>query len=291
MTDEMLGPALVRNTRATIRLLAYFLFTLSLIPLQALALGLKSPLRGSIPVFYHRVCCRILGIKVVVKGELADERPLLLISNHTSYLDIPILSTVGALSFVAKSEVAKWPFFGLLAKLQRTVFVDRRRASTVKQRDSIGERLGEGGRLVLFAEGTSSDGNRVLPFKSALFSVAEQAEDGPVMTLQPMSIAFTHLNGIPIGHALRPYYAWYGDMDLGGHLWYFAGLGKTRVEVNLLPPVQAKAFRNRRELARHVQAQVSGGMAASLTGRDSSLTGGAAALGSGQTAVTGLPAA
>jgi 1-acyl-sn-glycerol-3-phosphate acyltransferase len=278
--NDLLGPAFVRNARAAVRMTIYLLFTLALIPVQALAVAMKWPLRESLPVFYHSVCCRLWGMTIVVKGEVAKDRPLLLISNHTSYLDIPVLSTIGALSFVAKSEVASWPFFGLLAKLQRTVFVDRRRASTAKQRDAISERLTEGSRLVLFAEGTSSDGNRVLPFKSALFSVAERADDDTRLMLQPMSIAFTHLNGIPIGHALRPHFAWYGDMALGGHLWTFAGLGRTRIEVRLMEPVAADTFRNRRELSRHMHGQVEAAVAASISGGESDLTQGIAALGS-----------
>lgn len=283
---ELLGPAWIRHLRATIRLTVYLLFTLALIPVQALAVWRKWPLRESLPVFYHTACCRLWGMTIAVRGELAKDRPLLLVSNHTSYLDIPVLSTVTGLSFVAKSEVAGWPFFGLLAKLQRTVFVDRRRTSTAKQRDAIGERLREGGRLVLFAEGTSNDGNRVLPFKSALLSVAERGDAETPLTLQPMSIAYTHLNGIPIGHALRPFYAWYGDMGLGGHLWAFAGLGKTRIEVRLLPPIKADAYGSRRELARHLHAEVQRGVAASLTGREACLTGNAATLGSSVNAAT-----
>ncbi len=281
--NELLGPAWARHTRAALRMSIYLLFTFALIPVQALAVWRQWPLRESLPVFYHSICCRLWGITVEIKGNLAPDRPLLLVSNHTSYLDIPVLSTVAGLSFVAKSEVAGWPFFGLLAKLQRTVFVDRRRTSTAKQRDAIGERLTEGSRLVLFAEGTSNDGNRVLPFKSALLSVAERSDSDTPLTLQPMSIAYTHLNGIPIGHALRPYYAWYGDMGLGGHLWTFAGLGRTRIEVRLMPPVKANAFASRRELARHLHTVVQRGVAASLTGRETCLTADAAALGSAAT--------
>ena len=281
MVNELLGSALVRNTRAALRMTVYLLFTALCIPLQALWLWTKAPLRETFPAFYHRQCCRLWGMRIVVQGDLAKDRPLLLVSNHTSYWDIPVRSTVGGVSFVAKSEVASWPFFGLLAKLQRTVFVDRRRSSTAKQRDAIGDRLAAGSRLILFAEGTSSDGNRVLPFKSALLSVAERGDDaGEPLTLQPMSIAYTHLNGIPIGHALRPYYAWYGDMGLIGHLWTFAGLGKTRIEVRLMPPVKANAFRSRRELARQLHEAVGNGAAASLTGRETSLTEQPAAVGS-----------
>lgn len=282
--NDLLGPAWVRTLRAALRLTVYLLFTALLIPVQAVAVWREWRLCETLPVFYHSVCCRLWGIRVEIKGELAKDRPLLLVSNHTSYLDIPVLSTIGGISFVAKSEVAKWPFFGLLAKLQRTVFVDRRRSSTARQRDAIGDRLAAGGRLILFAEGTSSDGNRVLPFKSALLSVAERGEADEPLTVQPISIAFTHLNGIPIGHALRPYYAWYGDMGLGGHLWTFAGLGRTRVQVCLMTPVKANAFGSRRALSRHLHEAVANGVAASLTGRDSALTDQAAALGSASTA-------
>ncbi len=184
------------------------------------------------------------------------------------------------MSFVAKSEVASWPFFGLLAKLQRTVFVDRRRSSAAKQRDAITERLSAGGRLVLFAEGTSNDGNRVLPFKSALFSVAERAEEGQILMLQAVSVAYTTLNGMPIGRGLRPFYAWYGDMSLGAHLWTFAGLGRTHIVITLHEPTPSHAWPTRRALARHMHADVAAGVAAALSGRPLRLTAQCGALGS-----------
>ena len=269
---DLLGPAWVRNARAAVRLSIYLVFTLVLVPIQALAVALKLPLRESLPVFYHRTCCKLWGMTIEIQGELSTDCPTLLVSNHVSYLDIPVLSNIGGLSFVAKSEVASWPFFGMLAKLQRTVFVDRRRASAVRQRDAIGDRLAAGDRLVLFAEGTSNDGNRVLPFKSALFSVAERGDEDQKLTMQSVSLAYTKLNGMPIGRALRPFYAWYGDMDLGGHLWTFAGLGRTHIVITLHPPTDPKAFATRRLLAKHMFDEVSGGVAASLTGRPTRLT-------------------
>lgn len=281
---DLLGPAWVRNTRAAIRLTIYLIFTMALIPVQALSVALRLPLRESLPVFYHRVCCRLWGMTIEVRGQLARERPALLVSNHVSYLDIPVLSTLGGLSFVAKSEVAKWPFFGLLAKLQRTVFVDRRRTSAAKQRDAITERLAAGGRLVLFAEGTSNDGNRVLPFKSALFSVAERAEEGQTLTLQAVSVAYVLLNGMPIGRGLRPFYAWYGDMDLGGHLWTFAGLGRTHIVITLHEPTHANDWPSRRALAQHMYGQVTAGVAAALSGRPLGLTAQSRPLGSAEAA-------
>ena len=153
-------------------------------------------------------------------------------------------------------------------------------STAAKQRDAIGERLAAGDRLVLFAEGTSNDGNRVLPFKSALFSVAERAEEGQPLALQSVSIAYTALNGMPIGRGLRPFYAWYGDMDLGGHLWRFAGLGRTHIVITLHEPTHAADWPSRRALARHMHGEVSAGLAAALTGRPSGLTAESGPLGS-----------
>ena len=263
--NELLGPSWTRNLRAAVRLAIYLVFTLILIPIQFLAVTAKLPLRSSLPVFYHRVCCRRWGISIEVRGKIASGRPTLFVSNHNSYLDIPVLSTIGSLSFVAKSEVSSWPFFGLLAKLQQTVFIDRRRASAGKQRDAIGQRLANGDRLVLFAEGTSSDGNRVLPFKSALFSVAERRDEGQPLTVQPVSVAYVSLNGMPMGRNLRPLFAWYGDMDLGSHLWTFAGLGRTHVIITMHEEVPVSEFANRRVLAKHVQEKVTRGLSEALT--------------------------
>src|SRR5271170_2349470 len=107
--------------RALSRLLLYFALTLSLIPAQLLALALGSRARERIPLFYHRACCRIFGMTVEVHGAMQSSRPLLFACNHSSYLDIMVLASLIEGSFVAKREVANWPFFGFLARLQRTV--------------------------------------------------------------------------------------------------------------------------------------------------------------------------
>ena len=231
--------------RGAVRLVVYLALTLSLIPVQAALLGLGSRLVERLPVFYHRLCCRILGITVQLSGAPSPARPTLFVCNHTSYIDITVLSSALPVSFVAKAEVAGWPLFGLLAKLQRTVFVDRKRGSTREQRDGIAARLAAGDNLMLFPEGTSDDGNRLLPFRSALFSVAEMREDGrPPLVVQPVSLAYTRLDGFPIGYGLRPLVAWYGDMAMGGHLWRLAGLGKLTATVAFHPPVTIAEFRS-----------------------------------------------
>src|SRR5262249_27588237 len=168
-------------------------------------------------------------------------KPTLFVCNHSSYLDISVLGSLIRGSFVAKAEVADWPVFGFLAKLQRTVFVDRqRRSSAHHQRDQLASRLAAGVNMILFAEGSSNDVNRTLPFRIALFGVAERTTENGApapLTIQPISLAYVRLNGMPIGRSLRPFLAWYGDMELADHLWKVAGLGRITVTVEFHPPV------------------------------------------------------
>jgi 1-acyl-sn-glycerol-3-phosphate acyltransferase len=248
------------------RLAVYLVFTMLLMPVQAIGLLLRQRWVTSFPRFYHRCCCRILGLRVRRIGEPATARPVLFAANHVSYLDITIFGSLIAGSFIAKREVARWPLFGWLAKLQRSVFIDRQIRSTAEQRDSIAGRLAAREALILFPEGTSGDGNRVLPFKSALFSVADQAASGPV-TVQPVSIAYTRLDGMPIGRRFRPLFAWYGAMAMAPHLWRVLGLGTIEVVVEFHPPTTLAACGSRKTLARYCEARVAGGLAGALTGR------------------------
>jgi len=247
------------------RLVAYLLVTLALMPVQALFVLSGTRLAERLPLFYHRLCCRLMGIAVVPIGEMSTRRPTLFVSNHTSYLDITVLGSLIPGSFVAKAEVAQWPMYGWLAKLQRTVFVERRRQTSHRQRDQLKERLAAGDNLILFPEGTSNDGNRVLPFRSALLSVAE-VDPKDRLLIQPVSVAYVALNGIPMGHGLRPLVAWYGDMTLGPHLWQFSRLGKITVVVEFHPPVNLVTIGDRKNLTRHCSAAVASGVEKALTG-------------------------
>jgi len=248
------------------RLAVYLPFTVLLMPVQAVGLILGQRWVRTFPRFYHRCCCYILGLRVRRIGRPTATRPVLFAANHVSYLDVTIFGSLIAGSFVAKHEVARWPLFGWLAKLQRSVFIDRQVRSTEEQRDSIAARLAAKEALILFPEGTSGDGNRVLPFKSALFSVAEQATAGPV-TVQPVSIAYTRLNGMPIGRRFRPLFAWYGTMAMAPHLWRVLGLGTIEVTVEFHPPTTLAACGSRKMLARYCEERVKSGVATALSGR------------------------
>jgi 1-acyl-sn-glycerol-3-phosphate acyltransferase len=236
-------------------------------PLQALALLLRLDLRRSVPLWYHRRCCRILGIRIERRGRQSRVTPTLYVSNHTSYLDITILGSLIPGSFVAKAEVARWPFFGWLAKLQRTVFVERRTSRTATHRNAIAERLEQGDNLILFPEGTSDDGNRVLPFKSGLLAAAACEPRGQPLTVQPVTIGYTRLDGLPLGRHLRPLFAWYGDMEMAPHLWRLVGLGRLTVVVQFHPPVHLADFASRKALSEHCYLQVSVGLSRALAGR------------------------
>jgi len=253
--------------KAASRILLYVGFTAVLLPVQALAVLFRLPLQKSLPLWYHRHCCRILGLRVECRGEQSTAQPTLYVSNHVSYFDIEVLGSLIAGSFVAKREVANWPLFGWLAKLQRSVFIERRGRQAAADRDGMRERLESGDDLILFAEGTSGDGNRVLPFKSALFSAAQIRPGGRALAVQPVSIAYTRLDGVPMGRYLRPFFAWYGDMELAGHMWQAAGLGWATVEVEFHPVVTIEAFGSRKALSEHCHAQVAGAVAAALAGR------------------------
>ncbi len=249
------------------RLTLYLLCTIVLMPVQGVGVLLRRKWATTFPSVYHRWCCRILGFRVRRIGSPTAERPALFAANHISYTDIAVLGSLIAGSFVAKAEVARWPLFGWLAKLQRSVFVDRQARSTLAQRAAIGARLAAGDALILFPEGTSGDGSHVLPFKSALFGAVDGGGAAPPVVVQPVSIAYTRLDGIPLGRLLRPYFAWYGAVDLAPHIWRMMGLGTVEVVVEFHPPTFLADCGSRKALARYCHARICGGVAAAIAGR------------------------
>ena len=193
---------------------------------------------SSMRVQYCRGICWLFGMDIVVHGQVSKDRPLLIASNHVSYLDILAFGAVTELEFVSKADVADWPVIGAMARIGDTVFIERLRTRTAHARNGIAERLAAKRRLMLFPEATCGDGNRLLPFKSALFTVAEPLSGDPAVTVQPAAIAYTRLNGMPLGFGWRSFFAWYGDMTLASHLWRFLQLGQTTVEIIFQDPIR-----------------------------------------------------
>jgi 1-acyl-sn-glycerol-3-phosphate acyltransferase len=239
------------------------------IPLQWISLKLGLPSRRWIPVLFHRICATMFGLHVNVRGQPASQRPLLLVANHSSWLDITVLTSILPAVFVAKSEIAGWPLFGLFARLQRSVFVDRaRRQATRDVNRTIASRLAEGDPVVLFGEGTAGDGNRVLPFRSALLGALRDAvgNDGRGW-VQPVSIAYTRLHGLPMGRQHRPFAAWYGDMDLLPHLIGVLREGALDVDVTFGVPFEVGSEVDRKSLAHTTEHSVRRMTAHALAGR------------------------
>jgi 1-acyl-sn-glycerol-3-phosphate acyltransferase len=234
---------------------AFALVTGLLLPLQTIAVWAKRPAALRIPVFYHRCLARLLGVSVTVDGEPSHNRPLLIVSNHISWLDIIVLSASTPLTFVAKSEVAGWPLLGRLAKLQQTVFVDReRKLKSRATTEEIAGRMLDGHAVVLFAEGTSSDGSTVLPFRSALVGAATaamSAEDGAAAVfVQPLAISYLQ--------ASRGIAAWYGDMDFLPHLLSVLRAGRVEARISWGPPLVFGQGSDRKEMTRRLEQSVRG---------------------------------
>jgi 1-acyl-sn-glycerol-3-phosphate acyltransferase len=253
----------VSSLRAASILARVAILTLPLMPVQKLLVATGSRHARTFPHWFHRRVANILGLKVRCIGERPNQA-CLIAANHVSWLDIPILSAALPVSFIAKQEVAGWGIFGSLARLQRSVFINRdRRHTTGESRDEIQERLKAGDTLVLFAEGTSTDGNRVLQFRSAFFASAET--DG--LIVQPVTIAYDGHWGLPMTRRRRPFYAWYGDMELPGHLWQALAAGPIEVTVIFHKPMTVAEEGNRKALARKAEDIVRKGLMEALTGR------------------------
>jgi 1-acyl-sn-glycerol-3-phosphate acyltransferase len=268
--DLFLSPLFpaIASLRAAVLLAGLVLLTLVLMPVQIVLLKVSPRGARNLPAFYHRTVCRLFGIRVRVIGKPVTGEGVLLVANHASWLDIILLSGVTPLSFVAKSEISGWPIFGTLARLQRTVFVSReRRNQTGQVADHIGQRLAAGDCLVLFPEGTSHDGNSVLPFKSALLGAAEaRRADGRHVTVQPVSIAYTGCHGMPMGREMRPFFTWFGDMEMAPHLWEALKTGPLDVTVEFHAPATLDQM-SRKELAQVAQKTVAQGLSRALAGR------------------------
>ncbi|MGE0610767.1 MAG: lysophospholipid acyltransferase family protein [Hyphomicrobiales bacterium] len=260
----------MQSLRATVILLAYLLFTALLMPVQLLLLKVGTSAARAFPHWYHRQVCRLFNIRIHLSGAPLAAAPVLFVANHVSWLDISVLSALAPVSFIAKSEVARWPWAGWLARLQRTVFVDRgRRAAVGAVNREIAGRLRAGDRIVLFAEGTSNDGNQVLPFRTALFASVMPAQGAPDhdIAVQTLAIAYTHVHGVPMGRRGRPRVAWYGAMEMASHIWQLLRYGPLDVRIRAGAPVPLDRFSDRKELARITEREIRAGVAALLTPR------------------------
>lgn len=242
--------------------------TLVLVPLQILSMKTGLWPETVILKIWHGLILKALGMRVHVRGTLAKQRPLLIAANHISWTDIMVLGSFADVKFIARADMEGWPLIGMLSKLQRTVFIERERKRTSgDQASEIASRMAKGDAMVLFAEGSTGDGNSVLPFKSTLFGAASMAiSEGAAeqVFIQPVAIAYTRLHGFPMGRRHRPISAWIGDQDLMPHLKVLLAEGGLDAEVHFGEPVPFSKGSNRKETARLMEAKVREMMQAAL---------------------------
>ena len=256
--------------RAISILLAFIVLTLMLLPFQLASIVLGLRLQRTLPHWYHRMLCALIGVRIREIGARSADSPALILSNHVSWLDICVISALSPVVFVAKSEVAGWPVFGWLARLQRTIFINRqaRHQTGAASREIAGRLLG-GDAVVLFAEGTSGDGIRVLPFRSSLVGAVHHAlgnSQHSHVTVQPMSLAYRSLGGVPMGRGLRQRVAWYGDAELIPHLLAVLASGAVDVTVSWGTPIAYDISADRKAITRDAEQSVRRMTAAALRG-------------------------
>lgn len=217
--------------------------------------GLNRPVTPLVTRFVCRSAFVILGIRYSTRGRPMREKGAI-VANHASWLDIFTLNAPQAIYFVSKSEVAGWPGIGWLARATGTVFIARKGSEAIAQRNLFVARLRAGHRLLFFPEGTSTDGLRVLPFKSTLFAAFFSDGLDRLLHIQPVTVIYR----APEGADAR-FYGWWGDMDFGSHLLkVLAARRQGSVELVFHPPVAVADFTDRKALAAHCEAAVRSAM-------------------------------
>jgi lyso-ornithine lipid O-acyltransferase len=227
-------------------------------PIRRFAQWRGSAVGQSFPPLVHRALLLALGIRLRVHGAAADQRPQLVVANHVSWLDIVVLGAMRPTEFLAKKEIGGGFFARELVALQGAAYVDRGRKRQIPMVNSeIARRMRAGGAIILFAEATTSDGNRLLPFRSSHFEAARLAcdHDGQAI-IQPIFLVYSRLDGLPVSRANRPLVAWYGDMKFFSHLWRFLAAGRFDCDIYCGAPIPVDIRHNRKALARRAEGAV-----------------------------------
>ncbi|HNQ92014.1 MAG TPA: lysophospholipid acyltransferase family protein [Alphaproteobacteria bacterium] len=248
---------------AILKILALAVWTLPLTTLQIILLVFyKGKGAYYIPRLWHKGVCAITGLKTEIGGHPIHGKQVIYVSNHLSYLDVPVIGSYLLASFVAKLDVAGWPVMGALAKVQQTAFISRNSSHAKKVAGALDTMLQEGKSLILFPEGTSSAGTSLLPFKSSLFSLVIPKEESHMtpVPIQPFVLELISVNGTPPTPQSRDLYSWYGEMDFAPHIWEFLKNRGATVRLTFLAPVTPTIGQDRKELCRIVQDEIQTGL-------------------------------
>lgn len=211
-----------------------------------------------VPIYFGQsIILRILGIRLEVKGKLYKAKPAIYLANHASYIDIIIVCSLLPAICVSKAEVKRWPVFGHVARLAGTIFITREIKDTRKNLETIANVLRQGKSILMFPEGTTSDGNRVLPFKSSFLKVVEEDISDTPITVQPITIIYSQANGKPLSPSERNTFAWFGDDTLLVHVWNLLKVKHSVVEVIYHPIIEGHSITDRKSLAQQCHSVIS----------------------------------
>ena len=247
--------------RAALLIFALGGFYLIGVPLQRLARRRGWSLSRDIPPFFARTICRLLGLRVRFEGEDLGPKPRMIVANHVSWSDILALASRETPCFVAKSEVAAWPLLGAFARVQDTIFVRREsRTEVPRVNAAMAEKMVAGEDVLLFGEGTSTDGSGVQNFKPSHFGAAREVfrlfPDIAAVTVQPAAITYTHARGKPLDAASRRALAWFGDADLAPHIWQLLKSAPVDCVISFGAPLFFSAESDRKAVAMETEQRV-----------------------------------
>jgi lyso-ornithine lipid O-acyltransferase len=257
------------SVRLLIRLILFVLGLAILVPLIKITMPFKRSWAHAICRAVHSYSSWCFNVGITHTGLPAGNtscEPVLYVGNHISWVDIVVIGSIVQGCFVAKSELEDWPVFGPLADLQRTIYVrreDRHRAGD--QKDTIADRLSSGDNVILFPEGTSGLGTVVLPFKTSLFGLTDDPRLANLI-IQPVTISYNRLNGLPLLRAQRALIAWVGDMGFGTHAAQLLIQSSMCALVQFHPPVRRGGFANRKLLSAACERVISDGLQRANTG-------------------------
>ncbi|MFL2802210.1 MAG: lysophospholipid acyltransferase family protein [Paracoccaceae bacterium] len=235
-----------------LRLTCFLPVTIFIVVLFLLSKAIFKPLNLNYPIFLIRkswslFILRLFGLKLEVVGKLSYTSTIF-VSNHISWTDILVIQSIIDIIFIAKSDVKKMPGLGFLASIANTVFIDRNPQKISKDSNILRKIIKKGELICFFPEGTSTDGLRVLKFKSGFFQLlfdSNNVENRQFKKVQPISLIYKVNNK----NLSKDFYGWWGDMSIISHITKILCLSTGSVVIKFHEPLDSREFNNRKDIA------------------------------------------